>query len=1209
MLENPRYRNGFFIAVFFTLLLHITPGYAWKTATHAADANKALDELIPVVPENGGPALVRYHGIDLNIQYADAYRSIIKNDTYFRMGLLGPDAFPDLISGQIYLHPNNGEALDPKIPASLLLENRTKPEQFRSIDYAMLLLQKAKESGNDKNIAFALGYMAHVSVDGFSHTWVNEKADGAWNYIEGDGLFGQLTEEVKHMAVEGLVDKKVPANLLSTNAPDATGHTDGNRLNTNAPYDMLDQFFNSKRGGDYIGGKLYDYFELQENILGHIETGINVPLNFLEGVGGIGPGAVESIIWLMGRIPGFDIFSGAASEIADLFISTGNSINPVNLYFDEVRDNIDAMKRETRAYRRNWMVMSAATMENIIKANCVGNADRCTEVNNDEHLDYAGLSGSDLTLFKKQIQKLFELEQGKDYHKLSDNVGRQLKYLKESFLLDNINEVLIPSSVRLAWVEFKEWLCNNNNYIVDFLLYPIATTVAEAACAVDGTVCATECIVNDCAYKILNCIPDRESDCFDCGYDPFCWAAAPACAAAAPVWCAVEGVFGCAGCNVNCAWDFTTCTAANIFNFSSSKKLCDAVDDILAPIDQIKQYITDYIISVACDIAMSMGAPVKDLHRVVAIFRTIEALEEKGQYGFINFAFLKEDLQDPAWFQKLSAGNQQLTTFLNQIKEGDYNFIGEELATLPIEVPDNCLDLKTTGAFDKDYNFGLLLTCQTMFNEPGPTAEKIEGEVGNNMPETFEVFYNTIQATKLVAMDNVSDIEGAFSASGADPSLLPWKEHINLYSQICKDCPNVFCDAVASLDDPNCTNCTEEDLEMESFQHPTNPTVMLEWARKRGVVAWNPYSPDAQQWKPYTNTNFLFASTNSTIEKLYSKIFRVPAAKPGWTSFDEEPPKWKGPDGTTLTNDPTSKTEGTGSMRVNGCNYMLLTSPKVSTTEFGMISKTLSIDVYIPSQVANDYWLGAIQLYVDIPAANLNNAWVGQVELNGLAKGAWHTIDFALPQNVYDAFAGDYPNCEFRLGLNIQECSNGYRIDNLRFTGDVKTRTVFHTRGSRNLQVVGNSLFSFENSGDWTSTAGQLSIVQTPHEEGYGATSVIGGGFIPLKSRNFNTEELTAITNQINIDLYVPSPQPNPWWVGTVAMKFSCPSRGINNKWIGQKELTNFFYEEFNSMVFNIPDDVMNILGSDASDCSFEIDLNINNGTGAFILDKMGFVQ
>lgn len=1194
---------GFGSLVIFFLVSNVS---AWETVTHAALVNKALDEIGPSVPASG-PALIKYHDINLTINSANAYRAVINYPEYFRAGNIGPDIFPDVVSGQYYLHPDNGiyhKSPSTRTGDSILFEKRNAPSTFRAIDYAMLLMDKAKQTGKDQDLAFATGYLGHCSVDGFSHSWVNEKANGAWDLFAGSGIFGIWTEEVKHMAVEGLVDDHVPPSLFSTNPPDATGATDGNRLNTRAPYDLLDQYFNTKYGGEYLGGALYDYFNLQESILGDVQSSIDKPLKVLEGIGGIGPGSVESILWLMGRIPGFSMFTDAAGEIADLFLSTGNSINPVNMYFNEVRDNIDVLKRESRAYRRNWMVISSATGENIIKADCVGNTDRCLQVNNDQNLDYAGITGSDLTLFKMEIQNLFKLDAGQDYHSLSDNLKRQIKYLGSSFVLKDLPETLIPSIARLAWAEFKQWLLDNDNYIVDFLLYPIATATAEVACAQDGTVCATSCIVNNCAGSIASCIANA----CDCGYiDPVCWASC----ALAPVWCPAEAVVGCVGCNTNCAWDLTTCTAANIFNFNSTKKLADAVDDILAPIDQIKKIITDYIMSKVCELAMDMGAPIKDLHRMVAVYRTMEKIQAEGKYGHMNFCFLKEDLQDPAWYQKLSQGSPELAAFLNSIKTGKYQFIGNDLASLPIDVPANCLDLSVTGAFDKDPNFGLILACRALFDEPGPTATKILNEMGNNIPETFDVVYNSIQAIKLTPMNTQADIEQAFTTAGASASMLPWKSGMSsYYSQICSSVPNVYCDAITSLDNPNATNCStiRDSIEIQKVKDPANPTVAMEWSRRRGVVAWNAYNPEDPTWKPYQNTDFVFGTSDKTIDKLYSKIFRVPVAEPTWMTFDENPPSWTG-DNVTLTTDQTTKSQGTGSMHINGCNYMVLKSPKTNTTDFGMISHELSVDLYIPSPTPNPYWVGAVQLYVDIPAANLNNAYVSQKELTGLKLGAWNTLKFTLPDNIYAGLAGDFPNCELRLALNISGCNNGYRFDNMVFTGDVAPRKVFHVRAGRNLTIVGNSLFSFDHSGDWTMSNGTAVVQADPREEGTGATAVNAGGWSAVKSRQFATSELTSITNRLNVCVYIPSPQPNPWWVGSIALVFSCPSKGMYNRWIGQKDLTYCFYKEYNSLVFDLPDDVLAILKSSTTGCTIELDLNVNNGAGTFLLDKMGFVQ
>lgn len=54
---------------------------------------------------------------------------------YFRAGSIGPDGFPDLIAGQLWVHVNNGKengGLDSSVP----FEQRNV-DQWRSVDYGM----------------------------------------------------------------------------------------------------------------------------------------------------------------------------------------------------------------------------------------------------------------------------------------------------------------------------------------------------------------------------------------------------------------------------------------------------------------------------------------------------------------------------------------------------------------------------------------------------------------------------------------------------------------------------------------------------------------------------------------------------------------------------------------------------------------------------------------------------------------------------------------------------------------------------------------------------------------------------------------------------------------------------------------------------------------------------------------------------------------
>lgn len=186
------------------LVLGPTSAYAFSTKTHVILANQVLADA------RDGKLSVPGLG-NLDPQNQEIINAILRFPEAFRAGVLGPDNYPDLIGGQIWVHANRGtNALNKKF------EERTL-SQFRSIDYGMYLLSRARglPAGNARleAIAFAYGYLAHMIADGFAHSYVNEWAGGAWSYTKGSGLYGTVTQELKHLAVEGLLDNMMaPVN-------------------------------------------------------------------------------------------------------------------------------------------------------------------------------------------------------------------------------------------------------------------------------------------------------------------------------------------------------------------------------------------------------------------------------------------------------------------------------------------------------------------------------------------------------------------------------------------------------------------------------------------------------------------------------------------------------------------------------------------------------------------------------------------------------------------------------------------------------------------------------------------------------------------------------------------------------------------------------------------------------------------------------------
>jgi hypothetical protein len=742
--------------VFHCFLLLITlgfqPSFGWKLLTHVALGNECLDQLSATMPATAVQAKMTAGSVEIDVGDVAWYRCIIANQEVFRAGCLGPDAFPDLESGQKYMHPNNGKLGG--IGASVKLENRHCPaKSFRGIDYAMVLLDKARNYGNSATIAFALGYLCHVVGDGFGHTWVNEKSHGAWNLTNGSGSFGPLTEEVRHTAVEMLVDLNLPNRLLNT-----SNNTNDDRINSSAPYQFLDEFYNSKIDGCFIGGAIYDYFQYQIDALKAIDSIAQVNLIDLHKLL-IEPNSNFKIGgWCF-------LFRKKADSFLEQY-KTSYSTFASNPYLG-MHNDLAILIQKVNALRRNWMVMSLATVENIAKSNSPSSTDKCLSVNNDDHLWYGDLQDSaEKAVFRNRLIGMFAMNPP-DYHKTANNILRQLKYLEESFILDEIADKFIPNRI--------DNLLNHANFL------------------------------NNSGY--VSTIGGKE--------------------------------------NLKKLTEKLSTTKIAI-----SAKTADKVCSVMELVG---------------------GDSFKRLLQVFAIAKTLETMSSKGPYGYINFAFLDQDLKDQYWFNKLLPSDSDpnyadVKKFLEDIRDGKKIFSGSAQRTLA-----NC-SYSVNGAFDQDSSFGLLFHCENMFTQPGPTASVIIAEIGSDFTNSLNPAYNTIQACKLAPLKNTADIERLFTVSGGSTSLLPWKSGANLYSSIAVSMPNVFVDAVASLDDPNCYNCDEPGFEYQTMPNPADTTKTLKWARSRGIAVWNTSGAAT----PYVNTCFMLATTNDAVENVYKKIFKFP---------------------------------------------------------------------------------------------------------------------------------------------------------------------------------------------------------------------------------------------------------------------------------------------------------------------------------------------
>lgn len=105
----------------------------------------------------------------------------------YKAGAVGPDAYPDIITGQSGIHP----------------DNRNRGHAV-SNDWLKLLWEESKKVRPAQVKAFTAGFLAHAAGDLFGHTFVN-------NYSGGPFEFGE--NALKHIVLESYIDKRTPTDF------------------------------------------------------------------------------------------------------------------------------------------------------------------------------------------------------------------------------------------------------------------------------------------------------------------------------------------------------------------------------------------------------------------------------------------------------------------------------------------------------------------------------------------------------------------------------------------------------------------------------------------------------------------------------------------------------------------------------------------------------------------------------------------------------------------------------------------------------------------------------------------------------------------------------------------------------------------------------------------------------------------------------------
>ncbi|WP_144370050.1 LGFP repeat-containing protein [Myxococcus stipitatus] len=206
-------------------VLQASPALAWKPIMHVYLAEQARLEALQ---RQGSVSLQRvdFWGQSITgdvgvfaMSPAD-YAAVRDYPAYYRAGVLGPDAYPDVLFGQTVIHP----ATNSRGPTG-------------GADSWLRQLVLAANTPQER--AFALGFVAHGVGDMFGHTMVNEYAGGP--FVLGDNAR-------KHLVVEGWVGHNTPPfdTALYTSRGD-----DPYRIDTQAVNGFIyEQFINARRSRD-----------------------------------------------------------------------------------------------------------------------------------------------------------------------------------------------------------------------------------------------------------------------------------------------------------------------------------------------------------------------------------------------------------------------------------------------------------------------------------------------------------------------------------------------------------------------------------------------------------------------------------------------------------------------------------------------------------------------------------------------------------------------------------------------------------------------------------------------------------------------------------------------------------------------------------------------------------------------------------------------
>ncbi|MGE5784009.1 MAG: hypothetical protein ACM3ZE_05435 [Myxococcales bacterium] len=126
----------------------------------------------------------------------------------------------------------------------------------------------------------------------------------------------------------------------------------------------------------------------------------------------------------------------------------------------------------------------------------------------------------------------------------------------------------------------------------------------------------------------------------------------------------------------------------------------------------------------------------------------------------------------------------------------------------------------------------------------------------------------------------------------------------------------------------------------------------------------------------------------------------------------------------------------------------------------------------------------------------------------------------------------------------------------------------------------------------WSCTSGNPIANSADKTQGTASMQFLSAGYGLCTSPAMNCADFSHISDEILVDVKLPSVLPNPWWVGDLSLYVEAPSASVYNSWIGMAPLLGLPKDQWSTISIPATDTLLKVLRGTCSDAVVKFALN-----------------